>query len=140
MTDAGTHVPLIANWPGTAGSGIVCEDLIDFSDFFPTLAEVSGASMPNDRVFDGRSFLPQILGKSGIPREWVFSHYWERGRVKAEAKEFIRTKHWKLYDDGRIFDLAKDPLEQTPKVDLSADEKAMMEKLEISRKTLHANK
>lgn len=33
FTDAGTHVPLIANWPGTTPAGTTCKDLIDFTDF-----------------------------------------------------------------------------------------------------------
>ena len=37
MTDAGTHVPLIANWPKTIPGKQVKEDLVDFSDFLPTL-------------------------------------------------------------------------------------------------------
>ena len=31
--DAGTRVPLIANWPGVIPAGRVCGDLVDFSDF-----------------------------------------------------------------------------------------------------------
>jgi arylsulfatase A len=46
LTDAGTHVPLIASWKGTAPAGTTCDDLIDFSDFMPTLAEIAGAYLP----------------------------------------------------------------------------------------------
>ncbi|MHC4647973.1 MAG: sulfatase/phosphatase domain-containing protein, partial [Planctomycetota bacterium] len=70
LTDAGTKVPLIANWPGTTPVGKVCDDLIDFSDFMPTFAELAGATPPKDRVIDGVSFASQLMGKRGNPREW----------------------------------------------------------------------
>jgi hypothetical protein len=37
-TDAGTDVPLIAQWKGSIPAGKVNQDLIDFTDFLPTLA------------------------------------------------------------------------------------------------------
>ena len=74
-TDAGTHVPLIINWKGKISPGKICSDLIDFTDFFPTLAEAANIPLPKDEIFDGRSFLPQLLGEKGNPREWVFCHY-----------------------------------------------------------------
>jgi arylsulfatase A len=36
-TDAGTRVALVACQPGTVPAGKVCSDLVDFSDFVPTL-------------------------------------------------------------------------------------------------------
>lgn len=112
-TDAGTHVPLIVNWLGTSPSGRVCDDLIDFSDFFPTLAQISGAEIPGNLTIDGRSFLPQLKGEKGTPREWVFCHYEPRWSIWKPCR-FVRDKRWKLYGDGRLFDLLADPLEKSP--------------------------
>jgi len=106
LTDAGTHVPLIANWPGVTPAGTVCDDLIDFSDFMPTLAELAGASLPQGVVIDGQSFAQQILGMKGHPREWIYTQW--RGRA------WIRTKDWKLYNDGQLFDMLNDPWEKNP--------------------------
>lgn len=112
-TDAGTHVPLIANWKGTIPAGQTCGDLVDFTDFLPTLSQISGTELPPDSVFDGRSFAPKLLGKKGNPREWIFCHYdpqwgeWKR-------KRYAQTKKWKLYDDGQIFDIQSDPDELHP--------------------------
>ena len=33
------HVPFIANWPGTIPAGKVSRDLVDFSDFLPTVCD-----------------------------------------------------------------------------------------------------
>ena len=70
-TNAGTRVPLIASWPRFTSEGRVCSDLIDFSDFFPTLCEAAAATIPSGPAMDGTSFLPQIRGKRGDPREWI---------------------------------------------------------------------
>jgi len=127
--DSGTHVPLIASWPGTAPPGRVVDDLVDFSDFLPTLCEAAGCAQPEDRVIDGRSFFPQLQGKKGFPREWIYCHYWERGRVKERTREFVRDKRWKLYDNGQLFDTASDALEQTPLVELNEEALEAQERL-----------
>ena len=72
--------------------------MIDFSDFMPTLAEVANAPLPEDITIDGRSFYPQILGKKGEPKEWIFMYYWERGRNPLKTRRFTRDKRWKLYE------------------------------------------
>ncbi|MEM1061388.1 MAG: sulfatase-like hydrolase/transferase, partial [Planctomycetota bacterium] len=68
--DAGTHVPLIAYWRGRGPTGVVTDDLVDFTDFYPTLAEAAGATPPDGHTFDGVSFLPRIRGETATPRDW----------------------------------------------------------------------
>ncbi|MHC4153560.1 MAG: sulfatase-like hydrolase/transferase [Planctomycetota bacterium] len=106
LTDAGTKVPLIANWPGTTPAGEISDDLIDFSDFMPTFAELAGTTPPKDRVIDGVSFAPQLMGKRGNPREWAY--------CQSGQKAWARTQRWKLYRDGRLFDMQNDLLEKSP--------------------------
>ena len=72
MKDMGTHVPLVASWPGKSPRGSVIDDLVDFTDMYPTFADAAGVSLGNRRPIDGRSFLPQLLGQSGHPRDFVF--------------------------------------------------------------------
>ena len=109
MTDAGTHVPLIANWKGVTPIGEINNDLIDFSDFMPTFVELSGGVLPNDRAIDGHSFAQQIKGEKGNPRKWVYQEW--------AGKAWIRTREWKLFKNGDLFDMVNDPLEKHP-VDL----------------------
>ncbi len=115
-TDAGTHVPLVVDWPNDAASGTVCDDLIDFSDFLPTLAEAAGADPASTGLTPhGRSFLPQIEGEAGDPRDWIFCYYNPRpGRKAWPEYRFARDERWKLYDDGRLFDLNNDAMEERP--------------------------
>ena len=71
--DTGTHVPMLAYWPGKIPAGRVCDDLIDFTDILPTLADVSGSTPPAGVELDGRSFAPQLRGstpRGPIPERW----------------------------------------------------------------------
>jgi len=117
-TDAGTHVALIANWKGTTPEGKICGDLVDFSDFLPTLADAGGASLPKNVIIDGRSFLPQLRGEKGNPRDWVFC--WYRRDPGSTLHRFARDKRWKLYGQsdlertGKLYDVLADPLEENP--------------------------
>lgn len=110
-TERGSHVPLIVNGPGLVPSGIVSDDLVDFSDILPTLAEISGAELP-DAILDGRSIWPQIQGKKGNPREWVFQYHYPKFAPAAVPHgqgvhnlEIIwaQNQFFKLYDDGSFY-------------------------------------
>ncbi len=113
LTDAGTRVPLIANWPGVIEPGTECEALVDFSDFLPTLAELAGAPLPQGAKLDGQSFVAQLLDPGAEGREWVFCEH--------QGRKWVRTGRWKLYDDGRLFDMQNDPEERHP---VAADEQS----------------
>jgi arylsulfatase A len=110
---SGTHVPLIARWQGESPEGSVCDDLIDFTDFFPTLADVAAANIPAGHPMDGVSFLPQVRGQRGHPRDTIFCHYEPRWGSFQPAR-WAMDKRWKLYDDQRLYDLKQDPGEQNP--------------------------
>jgi len=112
-TDAGTRVPLIVDWPAAAKGGRVCTDLVDFSDVLPTLCEAAGVPVPKKLAIDGRSFLPQVKGEQGSPRQWTYCWY-SRGGRNAKAKVFARTRRYKLYRRGQFYDVAGDPLEKRP--------------------------
>ncbi|MBC8290820.1 MAG: sulfatase-like hydrolase/transferase [Planctomycetes bacterium] len=116
MTDAGTHVPFIARWKGKIESG-VNDDLIDSTDFLPTVLETADRSVPESVRLDGRSFFPQLMGKKGTPREWTFCHFdprpgWDKDRFR--LRRWARGKRYKLYGDGRLIDIPNDQLEKKP--------------------------
>jgi arylsulfatase A-like enzyme len=117
-TEAGMHVPLIARWRGKSPEGRVCEDLVDSTDFLPTICEATGASWFAGLPLDGRSFLPQIRGEKGQPKEALFSHFDPHPSCKADIKptRLAWDQRWKLYMDGRLFDWRNDPMEEKPVV------------------------
>ncbi|MCA8996982.1 MAG: sulfatase-like hydrolase/transferase [Planctomycetaceae bacterium] len=110
-TDAGTRVALVATHSGSIPEGKVCEDLVDFSDFLPTLMDYAGLPIPDG--LDGVSFAPQLKGDPGRPREWIFCYYNPRPE-RTKPVRFVRDQRWKLYGDGKFFDVSNDPLEEHP--------------------------
>jgi arylsulfatase A len=111
-TQRGTHVPLIASWPAVMKTGRVNRDLVSSVDFLPTLCEAAGMPVPKDS--DGVSFLPQLRGVAGQPRDWLYAWYSPRQSQNLTVREFAFDHHHKLYRDGRFFDLTADPFEQQP--------------------------
>jgi arylsulfatase A len=106
-TRHGTHVPLIASWPAMIKEGRVSRDLVSSADFLPTLCEAAGVPVPAG--IDGVSFLPQLHGDRGAPREWLYCWYSPRQKADMTVREFAFDGNYKLYRDGRFFDLAADP-------------------------------
>ncbi|WP_169852876.1 sulfatase-like hydrolase/transferase [Anaerohalosphaera lusitana] len=132
-TDYGTRVPFISSTLGETGSQ-VCDDLVDFSDFFPTVAGLAGASMPSDVKIDGCSFLPRLTGGKANPREAIFMYYypWPIKGWKPETR-FARDKRFKLYGDGRLYDVEKDVLEKHPVLESSDTEETRAVRLKLQK-------
>ena len=99
-TERGVRVPLIARWPGQVPAGRVSPALVDLSDVFPTIAELTGASLPADHVIDGRSLVPVLRGEAEH-REWIFSYLGRR--------RLLRDSRWVLEGDGQLFDCGASP-------------------------------
>jgi arylsulfatase A len=104
VNEGGSRVPLIANWKGVTPAGRVSKDLVDFSDFYATFAEVAGAKLPAGVTLDSRSFAPQLRGEQGQPREWCY--------VQLGAKWYVRNDGWKLTESGELFDMSDAPFAQ----------------------------
>ena len=143
MHEFGTHVPLVATWDKTTPAGSVCEDLVDFSDFLPTICQAGGAVLPENVTYDGKSFLPQLMGKKGNPRKWYFCYYNSRPTFKRQRRPsgaFARDQRYKLYTDGRFFDCKKDPLEKSEldKTRLTSQAKTALTKLRKAIKSMPA--
>ncbi|GGZ20824.1 arylsulfatase [Echinicola pacifica] len=110
-TAAGTHVPMLAYWKGRIASGSTNDHLIDFADFMPTLWDLAGIEEVDRGFTDGISFYSQLLGKESLSREWIYCDYDPRWG-KHQPSRHIQNKEWKLYDDGRIFNIQNDPFER----------------------------
>lgn len=105
LTDVGINVPLIVSGSYWVERGRTSRQLVDFTDLLPTLADLAGARLPHDRTLDGRSFVGLLNGRGmRNPREWVFSQH--------GANRIVRNARYKLYSNGRYYDVLSDPLEE----------------------------
>ncbi len=104
MLEGGSRVPLVVNWPGRTPAGKVNRDLVDFSDFFATFAELAGAKLPEGVTLDSHSFAPQICGQKGSPRQWIY--------VELNGRSYVRDARFKLTGGSELFDLAEAPFKE----------------------------
>ena len=105
MTEAGMRVPMVAWWKGRTEQDKIKLDLVDLSDFLPTLAELAGADVPSDRVIDGRSFAQVLLGQDRGARDWVYA--------QLRDEWAIRSYRYKLYSDDRLYNIVDDREEES---------------------------
>ena len=110
----GTHVPLIVYWKGTVVPGSINNDLIDFTDFLPTLAGIARIPIPTTYgILDGVSFAPRLFAQAGTPRDWVFCHYNPEHKGPSQLKRWIQDTTYKLYDSThRFYNIVLDPYEK----------------------------
>ncbi|OUX38398.1 MAG: arylsulfatase [Kiritimatiellaceae bacterium TMED266] len=115
LYEGGIKVPMIAWWPGKIKRGTQTDHLSAFWDVMPTVAEMTGASAPED--VDGISFLPTLLNRKGQAEHDYL--YWEFHEKKGRLA--IRKGTWKgvRYDVSidanstlELYDLSTDPGEQ----------------------------
>ncbi|HBC88182.1 MAG TPA: hypothetical protein DCZ94_14625 [Lentisphaeria bacterium] len=106
MLEGGSRVPLIASWKGAIPAGKVVKDLVEFSDFYATIAELAGAKMPEGVKMDSQSFAPQLKGEVGTPRDWVF--------IQLQEEWYVRDQRWKLTQAGALFDMKEAPFKEIP--------------------------
>ncbi len=118
-TEAGTHVPMFIKAPGIVPGGRVVDDLIDFVDVLPTVAEAADLDIPPG--IDGRSFWQRLTGKKGDPRDWHYTYYFPRPYAEKfntpyanPEIRYMRDKRYKLYGNGELFDVVADPSESSP--------------------------
>ena len=91
--EGGIRVPGIIQWPGHVSAGSTSDRPISGLDVLPTLCEIAGVSIPEDRTLDGASFTP-ALADQPIDRRRPL--YWQFNRAKSDAKVAIRDGDWKL--------------------------------------------
>jgi arylsulfatase len=88
--EGGQRVPCVMYWKNRIPAGISCEKIASAIDILPTLAEITGAELPKNKI-DGKSILPLMKGiKDAEPRK-VFLYYYEVNQLQA-----IRYGDWKL--------------------------------------------
>ena len=97
-TEQGAWVPFIASMPGTVQQGVVSDELVDLSDVLPTLADMAGVPLPEDRPIDGVTLVPTLQNADAEHRDWIFSYLHE--------DRILRDKRWLLEttEGGRFYD------------------------------------
>ena len=149
--EGGQREPCIMRWPRVVPAGRVSNKLLSTLDVLPTLAKLTGAKLPKEKI-DGVEFTELLKGDdSKTPRE-NFLYYYRKNSLEA-----VRKNNWKLvfahpgrtYEESlpgengqpgpspedhafpkALYNLARDPgerynvLEQNPKIVAELEELA----------------
>ncbi|EOB07978.1 Arylsulfatase F, partial [Anas platyrhynchos] len=73
--ERGTRVPGIVRWPGALPADIVISEPTSLMDVFPTVVQLAGGVVPQDRVIDGRILLPLLQGTARHSEHEFMFHY-----------------------------------------------------------------
>jgi arylsulfatase len=121
----GTRVPCLMRWPaGGVTAGSECHALTAHLDLFPTLMEMTGATMPESArsQVEGRSLLPLMKQPAAQWSDRILVHHvgrWERGQAeKAKYQKMsIQNAHYSLVNNRELYDLKADPGEMRNVID-----------------------
>ena len=114
------RVPFAARWPAKIQAGGVSDDIVHAMDLFPTLATLTGGSVPSDRVIDGIDMSEFLVGDSeNSGREGfivymgndIFGVKWHDWKL-----HFKEQTGWngvlREYTMPRVYNLISDPQER----------------------------
>ncbi len=125
----GNHVPMVASWPGKIKKPYTYSGLINFTDFYATFCDILGVANESD----GLSMIDLLYGEKLLERKTVTTYYdpmWS-ANVTQFRNVFSQNSRYKLYKDGKFYDMENDILEKSPLSDkeLSEDQKIIKAKL-----------
>ena len=95
VLESGHRLPLVVRWPGHIQPNQTNDQLVSLTDWFATLAEITGQKIPKDAGEDSLGFLPLLLkGHLDQPYRTSVIHHTPRGEFA------IRHNDWVFVDHG----------------------------------------
>ncbi len=91
LFEGGLRVPSIVSWPGVIPQGEVRSQLVTGCDWLPTIADFTGAPLPDQRL-DGASLRDVIIANAPSPHP---QFYWQLGKGNS-LQWVVRDGDWKL--------------------------------------------
>lgn len=100
--EGGQRVPCIMRWPGKIPAGTVCNKLASTIDLLPSVAALSGASLPEKEI-DGVDITSLMMGNMNASPRKEFAYYYHKNSLEA-----VRKGPWKLVLPHRYRTYLKD--------------------------------
>ena len=120
MFDGGIRVPCIVIWPGVTTPGSQSDELIQTSDFYPTLLNGLGIPLPENHAIDSIDIKPALQGKK-LKRDGIFTYFPSQTNVPdwLPPSVSVHSGKWKLIrvffggeehgqHDYKLYDLSED--------------------------------
>ncbi|XP_036869307.2 arylsulfatase D-like isoform X3 [Manis javanica] len=98
--EGGIRVPGIVRWSGVLQAGRVIQEPTSLMDVFPTVVQLGGGEVPQDRVIDGRSLVPLLQGAAEPSAHEFLFHY---------CGKHLHAARWRKTVEGPLCDTALPP-------------------------------
>jgi len=114
------RAPFLMRWPGKISEGKVSNEIVHVVDLLPTLANVAGFDVPNDRIIDGVDQLDFLTGKKeNSNREGfivynnddIYGYKWRNWKMHLIELENMNSEP-KTLNVPRVHNLIIDPKEE----------------------------
>ncbi len=90
--EGGNRVPMLVSWKGTLPEGKVSHGISSVMDLLPTIAHITGADLPQDRIIDGMNIYDLFSNPESAKSPHAYFAYYLMDQMKA-----IRVNDWKLH-------------------------------------------
>ncbi|MCG8581822.1 MAG: sulfatase-like hydrolase/transferase [Bacteroidales bacterium] len=138
--EGGIRVPLFMKWPGHFDSDLEVDEFTAHVDILPTLMDVIGHPLNDDKVIDGRSLYPFLLKEEvdwepdffyhlHMPDMAIMENKWNRGT--------ILLGDYKLVEGKELFNIAEDPFELNNLAEVMPEKLQLMRKAYVERLELY---
>lgn len=100
--EGGQREPTIMRWPGVIPAGRISNKLLSTIDILPTLAKLTGAKLPVEKI-DGIEFVDLLKGDDTKTPRQEFLYYYRKNSLEA-----VRKDNWKLIfpHPGRSYEVS----------------------------------
>ncbi|MEP4076715.1 sulfatase [Haloferula sp.] len=148
VLEGGHRVPGIVRWPGTVEPASISSELVNGTDWLPTVCEMAGIPVPTDRTIDGVNIVSALKGKAAdrpIPACWMYpanydSRYLPNMAMREGDQVLIGWFEPKKTNQGTSEWIRSTPLERFSLYDLSVDRSQAYELTEKRPKELEQMK
>ena len=139
--EGGIRIPFIFNWKGSL-KAVRKDQIIHFTDVFPTLVELCDLQVSDSLCFEGASLAPLLLGKENFVLPQIKYWQWNRGVPEYTHNAAMRSGRWKLVrpfvtrdepggpslEKPVLYDIENDPFERS---DLSGKHPEVATKMNV---------
>lgn len=117
LFEESARAPMLIYSPRAKGNGRASQQVVEFIDMYPTIADLCGLAAP--KTADGRSLRPLLENPARAWKGTAFSQVLRPGDGHPIVGRSVRTDHWRYTDWGggqagaELYDHDNDPYEFT---------------------------